>query len=70
MLCGVFIGISAMTILLNVVEIILFARKRLGPLAAVVVNSTITAAWLGLTILNALGGSISIFSWVVIIVAL
>lgn len=70
---GVYIGISALTLVLNGVEIILFARKRLSPVIAVVVNCITTAIWLGMLLLLALAaveGGTSVFSWIVIIVAL
>lgn len=68
-----YIGISAVTIVVNVVEIILFARKKLSPVAAVVFNSVTTALWLGMLVFLAfvaVGGGASVFSWIVIIVAL
>ncbi|CZT18324.1 uncharacterized protein RCC_04168 [Ramularia collo-cygni] len=69
---GVFIGISALTIAMNGIEIILFARKRLSAVSVVVFNSVTTALWLGMVVLLALaavGGAAPVFTWIVIIVA-
>lgn len=70
---GVIIGVSALTVLLNVVEIILFARRRFSPVAAVVCNSITTLIWLGMLVLLALTAvraTTSTFSWILMIVAL
>lgn len=48
---GVYIGISAFTIVVNVIEIILFARKRLSPVVAVVINSVTTVIWLAMFVI-------------------
>lgn len=48
---GVYIAVSSVTILFNIVEIVLFARKRLNPIVAVVLNSITTLIWVVIVIL-------------------
>lgn len=45
----------ALTIIFDIVEIFLFARKRLSPVVAVVLNSLTTLAWAVLLIIACIG---------------
>lgn len=60
-----------MTIIFDFVEIVLYARKRLSPVVAVVLNSIATLAWTVALILSLIGVGRSRaalgFIWVIII---
>lgn len=52
---AVWIVICAFIIIFDIVEIVLFARKKLSPVVAVVLNSLTTLAWAVLLIIAAIG---------------
>ncbi|KAF2168873.1 hypothetical protein M409DRAFT_20887 [Zasmidium cellare ATCC 36951] len=52
---AVWIAVCAVTIIFDIVEIFLLARKRLSPVVAVVLNSLTTLVWLVLIIIACIG---------------
>lgn len=68
---GVYLAICCVTIIFDFAEIVLFARKKLSPVVAVVLNSIATLIWAVFLILSLIGVARSRaalgFVWVIII---
>ena len=52
---AVYVGLSALTIIFDLTEIILMARRKLSPKVAVTFNSILTAVWLIIFVLSIIG---------------
>lgn len=69
---GIALGLAALTALFNIIEMILFAVKKLSPVTVVVFNSINTAIWTAMLMLLIIASIVrnSIGDWILVIILL
>ncbi|EGP85682.1 unnamed protein product [Zymoseptoria tritici ST99CH_1A5] len=67
---GIALGLAALTALFNIIEMILFAVKKLSPVTVVVFNSINTAIWTAMLMLLIIASIVrnSIGDWILVII--